>query len=65
MPGWLFLRMGQLERLILFLVEAMDSVKLFTMALQYEERVRDLYKEAVEKIDDERGKSIFNSPLFS
>ncbi len=39
----------------------MDSVDLFTTALQYEEKIRDLYREAEGKIDDERGKAIFKS----
>lgn len=39
----------------------MDSHTIFTTALKYEERVRDLYYTAVETIDDARGKAIFKS----
>lgn len=38
----------------------MDSISIFTTALKYEEKIRDLYRSAADKIDDERGKSIFN-----
>lgn len=38
----------------------MDSISIFTTALEYEEKIRDLYLEAAVKIDDERGKGIFN-----
>lgn len=38
----------------------MDSISIFTTALEYEEKIRDLYVEAAGKIDDERGKGIFN-----
>lgn len=37
----------------------MDSISIFTTALDYEEKIRDLYLEAAVKIDDERGKAIF------
>ena len=37
----------------------MDSISIFTTALEYEEKIRDLYLEAAGKIDDERGKGIF------
>ncbi|MFT5698541.1 MAG: rubrerythrin [Desulforhopalus sp.] len=39
----------------------MDSVEIFTTALQYEEKIRDLYLTAARTIDDERGKSIFKA----
>ena len=38
----------------------MDSISIFTTALEYEKKIRDLYVEAAVKIDDERGKGIFN-----
>ena len=38
----------------------MDSISIFTTALEYEKKIRDLYLEAAVKIDDERGKGIFN-----
>jgi len=38
----------------------MDSISIFTTALEYEKKIRDLYVEAADKIDDERGKGIFN-----
>jgi rubrerythrin len=38
----------------------MDSISIFTTALEYEKKIRDLYVEAAAKIDDERGKGIFN-----
>lgn len=38
----------------------MDSISIFTTALKYEEKIRDLYRSASAKVDDERGKSIFN-----
>lgn len=41
--------------------KAMDSVELFTMALEYEERIRNLYTSAADRIDDERGKAIFRA----
>jgi len=38
----------------------MDSISIFTTALEYEKKIRDLYVEAAVKIDDKRGKGIFN-----
>ncbi len=37
----------------------MDSTKIFTQALEFEKKIRDLYRTAEAKIDDERGKAIF------
>lgn len=39
----------------------MDSIEIFTTALKYEEKIRDLYHSAANAIDDERGKSIFKA----
>lgn len=39
----------------------MDSIAIFTTALKYEEKIRDLYHTAATTIDDERGKSIFKA----
>lgn len=39
----------------------MSSEEIFATAVQYEEKIRDLYLSAEKKIDDERGKSIFRS----
>lgn len=39
----------------------MDSISIFTTAMEYEEKIRDLYLEAVVMIDDERGKGIFKA----
>lgn len=39
----------------------MDSQEIFTTALQYEEKIRDLYREADKIIDDERGRAIFRA----
>jgi len=39
----------------------MDSSAIFTTALQYEEKIRDLYYDAANSVDDERGKIIFKS----
>ncbi len=39
----------------------MDSVTIFTTALAYEKKIRDLYISAVSIIDDKRGKAIFNT----
>lgn len=39
----------------------MDSLEIFTTALQYEEKIRDLYLSADGIIDDERGKAIFRA----
>ena len=37
----------------------MNSHEIFATALQYEEKIRDFYYSAAEKVDDQRGKSIF------
>ena len=39
----------------------MDSVTIFTTALEYEKKIRDLYISAVSIIDDKRGKTIFKT----
>ncbi len=39
----------------------MDSIEIFTTALKYEEKIRDLYHSAATTVDDERGKSIFRA----
>lgn len=39
----------------------MDSIAIFTTALKYEEKIRDLYHSAATMVDDERGKSIFSA----
>lgn len=39
----------------------MDSVAIFTTALQFEKKIRDLYRSAESIVDDERGKKIFSS----
>ncbi|MFW2366404.1 MAG: rubrerythrin [Desulforhopalus sp.] len=39
----------------------MDSIAIFTTALKYEEKIRDLYHSAATMVDDERGKSIFRA----
>lgn len=39
----------------------MDSTELFQSALDYEEKIRDLYRNAERVVDDERGKAIFRS----
>lgn len=39
----------------------MDSITIFTTALKFEEKIRDLYYLAVDTIDDARGKAIFKS----
>ena len=39
----------------------MDSTEIFTTAISYEVKVRDLYRSADNTIDDERGKAIFRS----
>ncbi len=39
----------------------MDSASIFTMAMEYEKKIRDLYVTAAEKVDDERGKKIFSA----
>ena len=37
----------------------MDSAEIFITALDYEEKVRDLYLSAVDIVDDDRGKALF------
>ncbi len=39
----------------------MDSVTIFTTALQFEQKIRDLYRTAEKTIDDSRGKAIFGA----
>lgn len=39
----------------------MDSIAIFKTALDYEEKIRDLYISAASMVDDERGKSIFRA----
>lgn len=39
----------------------MDSIAIFTTALEFEKKIRDLYTTAVTIIDDERGKAIFRT----
>ena len=39
----------------------MDSLTIFTTAMHYEEKIRDLYREAAKTVDDERGKAIFSA----
>ncbi len=39
----------------------MDSIAIFTTALQFERKIRDLYRSAESIVDDERGKKIFSS----
>lgn len=39
----------------------MSSEEIFVNALKYEEKIRDLYLSAVEKVDDQRGKVIFQT----
>ncbi len=39
----------------------MNSLEIFATALQYEEKIRDLYFAANETIDDERGKKTFRA----
>ena len=39
----------------------MNSQEIFTSALQYEEKIRDLYRSADKTIDDERGRAIFRA----
>jgi len=39
----------------------MDSITIFKKALEYENKIRDLYLAAVGIIDDERGKKIFQT----
>jgi rubrerythrin len=37
----------------------MDSTAIFTQALEFEQKIRDLYRTAESIVDDERGKAIF------
>ncbi len=37
----------------------MDSAEIFITALDYEEKIRDLYLSAVDIVDDDRGKALF------
>lgn len=39
----------------------MESLAIFTTALKYEEKIRDLYRTAAGIVDDERGKAIFRT----
>lgn len=39
----------------------MDSIEIFTTAIAYEEKIRDLYQSADSIVDDERGKTIFRA----
>lgn len=39
----------------------MDSTAIFQQALQFEEKIRDLYRSADTIVDDERGKAIFKA----
>ncbi len=39
----------------------MDSREIFLEAIHYEKKVRDLYFSAVKKVDDKRGKALFQS----
>jgi rubrerythrin len=39
----------------------MNSVDIFTTAIEYEKKIRDLYQSADTIVDDERGKKIFRS----
>ena len=39
----------------------MNSHEIFATALQYEEKIRDLYRSAEKTIDDKRGKDIFRT----
>jgi len=39
----------------------MDSLAIFKTALQYEEKIRDLYRSADGKLDDDRGIAIFRA----
>lgn len=39
----------------------MNSHEIFATALQYEEKIRDFYRHAEQKIDDTRGKEIFRA----
>lgn len=39
----------------------MSSIDIFTTALSYEQKIRDLYREAAVTVDDDRGKAIFSA----
>jgi len=39
----------------------MSSEQIFIDALEYENRIRDMYFEAVDKVDDQRGKELFKA----
>ncbi len=39
----------------------MNSLEIFATALQYEQKIRDLYRAAGETIDDQRGKNTFRA----
>ncbi|MCP4367131.1 MAG: ferritin family protein [Deltaproteobacteria bacterium] len=39
----------------------MDSINIFTTALKYEEKIRDLYLSAASTVDDDRGRKIFTA----
>jgi len=39
----------------------MDSTTIFTTAISYEEKIRDLYRQAAATVDDTRGKAIFSA----
>lgn len=39
----------------------MDSIELFTTALEYEVKIRNLYRDAARIVDDERGRAIFEA----
>lgn len=39
----------------------MNSIDIFTTAIQYEKKIRDLYSSAESMLDDERGKVIFST----
>ncbi|MCG6931920.1 MAG: ferritin family protein [Desulfofustis sp.] len=39
----------------------MDTLTIFKTALEYEKKIRDLYRSGVDIIDDERGKRIFRT----
>lgn len=39
----------------------MDSIAIFTTALEFEKKIRDLYTAAITIIDDKRGKAIFKT----
>ncbi len=39
----------------------MNSIDIFTTALEYEVKIRDVYKDAATIVDDDRGKAIFQA----